>query len=174
MSTSINQLLNELLIMTTNTSRVQQQHLYLSSRRRINVSRVTGNLSRNASLRTLVPMARPSSDPLPLVLAVAITLKPLLGLTYLPIFFRNTPLPSRMDWKQRILFEARSISSSSRIAPLSSASMTGPLCQTVAPSTRRKPPIRSSSSVSMVMFTNYFPLELSTCLLNRERFAITR
>ena len=79
--------------------------------------------------------------------------KPAAGFTHLPIFFRNTPFPSSMDWRQRILLEAKSISSSNKIAPRSSASMTGPLCKTVAPSTRRNPPIRSSSSVSIVMFT---------------------
>ena len=98
-------------------------------------------------------MNRPSSEPLPLVFAVAMTLKPAVGRTNLPIFLRKTPFPSRIDWRQRILLEARSISSRSRIAPRSSASMTQPLCQTVAPLTRRKPPIRSSSSVSIVMFT---------------------
>ena len=116
-------------------------------------SKVTGNRSRKASLSTLVPMNRPSSLPLPLVFAVAMTLKPALGRTNLPIFLRKTPFPSRILWRQRILLEARSTSSRSRTAPRSSASMTGPLCQTVAPSTRRKPPIRSSSSVSIVMFT---------------------
>ena len=109
--------------------------------------------SRNASLSTLVPMKRPSSEPLPLVLAVAMTLKPIAGLTYRPVFFKKTPLPSRTDCRQRILLEARSTSSRRSTAPRSRASMTGPLCQTVSPLTKRKPPIRSSSSVSMVMFT---------------------
>ena len=116
-------------------------------------SKVTGNRSRKASLSTLVPMNRPSSLPLPLVFAVAMTLNPLAGSTRRPIFLRNTPFPSRIDWRQRILLLARSISSRSRIAPRWRASMTGPLCQTVSPLTRRKPPIRSSSSVSIVMFT---------------------
>ena len=116
-------------------------------------SSVIANLSRNASLRTLVPMNLPSSEPLPLVLAVANTLNPLAGFTYLPSFLRNTPLPSSTDCKQRILFDARSISSRRRTAPLSSASITGPLCHTVSPLTKRKPPIRSSSSVSIVMLT---------------------
>ena len=116
-------------------------------------SKVTGNLSRKASLSTLVPINLPSSEPLPLVFAVASTLNPLAGLTNLPIFLRKRPFPSRTRWRQRILLEARSISSRSSIAPRSSASMTGPLCHTVSPLTRRKPPIRSSSSVSIVMFT---------------------
>ena len=116
-------------------------------------SKVTGNLSRNASLRTFVPTNLPSSEPLPLVLAVAITLNPAAGLTYLPIFLRKTPLPSSTDCKHRILLDARSISSSSKIAPRSSASITGPLCHTVEPSTNLNPPIRSSSSVSIVMLT---------------------
>ena len=98
-------------------------------------------------------MKRPSSLPLPLVLAVAITLKPAAGWIYLPIFFRKIPLPSRIDWRHRILLDARSTSSRSNTAPRSKASMTGPLCQTVSPLTRRKPPIRSSSSVSMVILT---------------------
>jgi len=116
-------------------------------------SKVTGNLSRNASLRTLVPMNLPSSDPLPFVFAVAITLNPAAGFTHLPIFFKKIPLPSRIDCKHRILFDAKSISSKRSIAPLSKDSITGPLCQTVLPSTRRNPPIRSSSSVSIVMLT---------------------
>ena len=60
-------------------------------------SKVTGKRSRNASLRTLVPMKRPSSDPLPLVLAVAMTLNPAEGLTNLTNLFQGTPLPSRID-----------------------------------------------------------------------------
>ena len=116
-------------------------------------SKVTGNRSRNASLSTLVPIKRPSSLPLPLVLAVAKIWNPSAGFTNLPIFFRKTPLPSKTDWRQRILLEARSISSRSNTAPRWSASITGPLCQTVSPLMRRKPPIRSSSSVSIVMFT---------------------
>ena len=74
-------------------------------------SKVTGNRSRNASLRTLVPIKRPSSLPLPLVFAVATTLNPSFGSIYLPIFFRKTPLPSSTDCRHRILLEARSISS---------------------------------------------------------------
>ena len=60
-------------------------------------SKVTGNLSRNASLRTLVPMNLPSSEPLPLVFAVAMMLNPFAGLINLPIFLRKTPLPSSID-----------------------------------------------------------------------------
>ena len=116
-------------------------------------SNVTGNLSRNASFNTLVPMNLPSSEPLPFVFAVAITLNPFFGSTNLPIFLRNNPLPSRTGCKQRILFDAKSISSSNNTAPLSSASITGPLCHTVLPSTSLNPPIRSSSSVSIVMLT---------------------
>ena len=116
-------------------------------------SNVKANLSRNASFNTLVPMNLPSSEPLPFVLAVAMMLKPGAGCTYLPIFLRKIPLPSRIDCKQRILLDARSTSSRRRTAPLSKASTTGPLCQTVSPLTRRNPPIRSSSSVSIVMFT---------------------
>ena len=116
-------------------------------------SKVKANLSRNASFNTLVPINLPSSDPLPFVLAVATTLNPGAGCTTLPTFFKNTPLPSKMDCKQSILLDARSTSSKSKTAPLSSASMTGPLCHTVSPLTRRNPPIRSSSSVSIVMFT---------------------
>ena len=134
----INQLLNKLLIMTTNTGRVKEEHLYLSSRRRIALLQshreplkecFIENIGANETtiIRSFTFGVSSSND-----------IETLLGLTYLPIFFRNTPLPSRMDWRQRILFEARSISSSSRIAPLWSASMTGPLCHTVAPSTRRK------------------------------------
>ena len=98
-------------------------------------------------------MNLPSSDPLPLVFAVAMILNPAAGFTHFPIFFKKTPLPSRIDCKHRILFDARSISSRSSIAPLSKDSITGPLCHTVLPSTRRNPPIRSSSSVSIVIFT---------------------
>ena len=42
-------------------------------------SKVTGNLSRNASFNTLVPINLPSSDPFPLVLAVAIILNQFVG-----------------------------------------------------------------------------------------------
>ena len=128
-------------------------------------SNVKANLSRNASFNTLVPMNLPSSLPLPLVFAVAMILNPDFGFTNLPTFLRNTPLPSSMDWRHRTLLLAKSTSSSSKIAPLSSASTTGPLCQTVAPSTRRKPPIRSSSSVSMVMLTliNSLPRAAHAC-----------
>ena len=80
-------------------------------------------------------------------------IKPAAGFTYLPIFLRKTPLPSRIDCKHKILLDARSISSRSRTAPLSSASTTGPLCHTVLPSTSLNPPIRSSSSVSIEMLT---------------------
>ena len=55
-------------------------------------SKVTGKRSRNASLRTLVPMNRPSSEPLPLVLAVAKIWNPLAGTTNLPIFFKKDSL----------------------------------------------------------------------------------
>ena len=70
----------------------------------------------------------PSSEPLPLVLAVAKIWNPLAGTTNLPIFFRKTPLPSRMDCRHRILLDARSISSSSSTAPRWSASTTGSRC----------------------------------------------
>ena len=94
-------------------------------------STVIGNLSRNASLRILVPMNLPSLEPCPLVLAVAITLNPGAGLINLLIFLRKTPLPSKIGCKHIILLDARSISSRRRIAPLSIASITGPFCQTV-------------------------------------------
>ena len=116
-------------------------------------SRVIAKRSRNAELRTLVPIKRPSSDPLPLVFAVAITLNPEDEITFLLIFFRNTPFPSRIDCRHMILLDARSISSRRRIAPFSIASTTGPLCQTVSPSRRRNPPSKSSVSVSAVIFT---------------------
>ena len=70
-----------------------------------------------------------------------------------PIFLRKTPFPSRMLWRQRILLEARSISSRSKMPSSFECFNDWPLCQTVLPSIRRKPPIRSSSSVSIVMFT---------------------
>ena len=78
---------------------------------------------------------------------------PAAGSTLRPIFLRNTPLPSKMDCKHRILLDARSSSSSNRTAPRCSASITGPLCHTVLPSTSLNPPIKSSSSVSTVMLT---------------------
>ena len=128
-------------------------------------SNVTGKRSRNASFNTLVPMKRPSSEPLPLVLAVAMMLKPCLGLMYSPIFLRNTPLPSSMDCRHMILLLAKSISSSSKIAPRSSASITAPLCHTVSPLTSLKPPIKSSSSVSTVMLTliSSLPVDAHAC-----------
>ena len=66
--------------------------------------------------------------------------------------WHNGPVIEALE-RGAILLLAKSISSSSKTAPLWSASTTGPLCQTVLPSTRRNPPIRSSSSVSIEMFT---------------------
>ena len=97
-------------------------------------STVIGNLSRKASLRMLVPINRPSSEPLPLVLAVAKTVKPLDGATNRFTFLRNTPLPSSTGWRHMILEDAKSISSRRRTAPRSMAFTTGPSCQTVLPS----------------------------------------
>ena len=57
-------------------------------------SNVIGKRSRKASLRMLVPINLPSSEPLPLVLAVAIILKPGAGLTNLLIFFKKIDPPS--------------------------------------------------------------------------------
>ena len=45
------------------------------------------------------------------------TLNPLAGAIHRPIFLRKTPFPSRIDWRQRILLLARSISSRSNTAP---------------------------------------------------------
>ena len=116
-------------------------------------SKVTGKRSRNASLRTLVPMNRPSSEP-PLVLAVAKIWNPLAGTTNLPIFFRKTPLPSRMDCRHRILLDAGQSHPAAVQRHAGVPQRQGiPLCHTVSPLTRRKPPIRSSSSVSIVMLT---------------------
>ena len=56
----------------------------------------------SALVTTLVPMNRPSSEPLPLVFAVAMTLKPAVGWTNFPIFLRKTPFPSGYS-RQRIL-----------------------------------------------------------------------
>ena len=97
-------------------------------------STVIGNLSRKASFKMLVPIKRPSSEPLPLVLAVAKTLKPTEGETNLFTFLRNTPLPSSTGCKHIILEDAKSISSRRSIAPRSMALTTGPSCQTVLPS----------------------------------------
>ena len=90
----------------------------------------------------------PSSEPLPLVLAVAITLKPSAGGTTSPVFLTKTGLPSRIPCKHIILFVALSISSRSKIAPFSIALRTGPLEKTVSPLISLKPPSKSSSSVS--------------------------
>ena len=91
---------------------------------------------------------RPSSEPRPLVFAVAITLKPSAGVTTCPVFLSKTGLPSRTPCRHMILFVARSISSMSNKQPRSIALMIGPFWKTVSPLMRRKPPIKSSSSVS--------------------------
>ena len=90
----------------------------------------------------------PSSEPLPLVLAVAITLNPGLGSTTSPVFLTSTGFPSRIPCKHIILLVALSTSSSRRTAPLSMALRTGPLENTVSPLISLNPPSRSSSSVS--------------------------
>ena len=61
-------------------------------------------------------MKRPSSEPLPLVFAVAITLKPVLGLTKRLIFFDINTFTLKNGCKHMILFDARS-TSSKKIAP---------------------------------------------------------
>ena len=94
------------------------ENLDLICRRGILLFKCYWKTLQEASLSTLVPMNRPSSEPLPLVFAVAMTLKPAVGWTNLPIFLRKTPFPSRILWRQRILLEARSISSRSRMASL--------------------------------------------------------
>ena len=121
------------------------------------------NRSRNASLRMLVPMNRPSSEPLPLVLAVAITLNPSLGVTHLLTFLRNTPLPSRTGWSAINLLEPKSHSSSNSVQPRSIASITGPGTNLVSPFTKRNPPSKSSSSVSIVMLSRINSLPSSAC-----------
>ena len=52
------------------------------------------NLSRKASSMIEAAMNRPSSDPLPFVFAVAITLKPGAGETTSPVFLIRIGLPS--------------------------------------------------------------------------------
>ena len=124
---------------------------------------VIANLSRNASFRMLVPIKRPSSEPLPLVLAVAITLNPSLGVIHLLIFFKNTPLPSRTGCNASNLLEPRSHSSSNKVHPRSIASITGPGTNLVSPATKRKPPSKSSSSVSIVILIRINSFFNSAC-----------
>ena len=81
----------------------------------------------------LVPINLPSSEPLPLVLAVAMILKPGAGLTNLLIFFKKIDPPSSIGCKHIILLDAKSTSSRRRIAPLSIAITTGPSSHTVSP-----------------------------------------
>ena len=95
----------------------------------------------------------PSSEPLPSVLAVAITLNPGAGLTTSPVFLTRTGLPSKIPCKHMILLVALSISSRRSIAPFSIALRTGPLANTVSPSISLNPPIKSSSSVSGLICT---------------------
>ena len=106
------------------------------------------NLSKKASSIIEAAVYRPSSEPLPLVLAVAKTLKPGAGDITSPVFLTSTGLPSRIPCKHIILFVALSISSRRRIAPFSIAFSTGPLANTVSPLISLNPPRRSSSSVS--------------------------
>ena len=109
---------------------------------------VTVNLSRKASSIIDAAVNLPSSEPLPSVLAVAITLNPGAGLTTSPVFLTRTGLPSKIPCKHIILLVALSISSRSNIAPFSIALRTGPLEKTVSPLINLNPPIKSSSSVS--------------------------
>ena len=109
---------------------------------------MTVNLSKKASSIIEAAVNLPSSEPLPSVLAVAITLKPGDGSTTSPVFFTRTGLPSKIPCKHMILLVALSISSSNRIAPFSIALRTGPLAKTVSPLINLNPPIKSSSSVS--------------------------
>ena len=111
------------------------------------------NLSRNASSMIDAAVNLPSSEPLPLVLAVAITLNPGAGDTISPVFLTKTGFPSNMPCKHMILFVALSISSSNNIAPFSIAFKTGPFEKTVSPLINLNPPIKSSSSVSGLICT---------------------
>ena len=113
----------------------------------------TVNLSRKASSMIVAAVNLPSSEPLPLVLAVAITLKPVAGEIVSPVFLTTTGLPSSIPCRHIILFVALSISSSSRIAPFSIALSTGPLENTVSPLISLNPPSKSSSSVSGLICT---------------------
>ncbi len=114
---------------------------------------VMENLSKKASFKMFVPINRPSSEPLPFVLAVAIIVNPDAGVTYSPVFLLSKPFPSRTGCKQRILFDAKSISSIRRTAPFLIALRTGPSLKTILPSTKVFEPIKSSSSVSTVILT---------------------
>ena len=111
------------------------------------------NLSKKASSMIVAAVNLPSSEPLPFVFAVAITLKPFLGVTTSPVFLTRTGFPSRIPWRHMILLVALSISSRSKIAPFSIALSTGPFAKTVSPSINLNPPIKSSSSVSGLIWT---------------------
>ena len=114
-------------------------------------STVIGNRSRNASFNRFVPTNRPSSEPRPLVFAVAKTVNPGLGAIVMPSFLMVSERPSSTGWRHITLGDAKSISSMVMGHPRSIATGIGPSSKTVSPFFRRNPPMRSSSSVSRVM-----------------------
>ena len=85
-----------------------------------------GNRSRKASSKICAAINRPSSVPRPLVLAVAIILKPAAGRITSPVFLLKYALPSNTLCRHINLFEPRSISSINKIAPRRIADRTGP------------------------------------------------
>ena len=123
------------------------------------------NLSKKASSIIEAAVNLPSSEPLPFVLAVAITLKPFAGSIVSPVFLTRTGLPSSTPCKHIILFVALSISSSRSTAPFSIAFSTGPLQKTVSPLISLNPPSKSSSSVSGLIWTliNSLPAFAQAC-----------
>ena len=114
-------------------------------------STVIGNRSRNASFNRFVPTKRPSSEPRPLVFAVANTVNPGFGAIVMPSFLMVNARPSSTGWRHMTLGDAKSISSMVIGQPRSIATGIGPSSKTVSPFFKRNPPMRSSSSVSSVM-----------------------
>jgi hypothetical protein len=102
----------------------------------------------------LVPIKRPSSEPLPLVFAVATTLKPDGRFHETTDLLQEDTLTfqNRLETQDLIGCKVNLIKKQN-CTTLKCTSITGPLCHAVSPFTRRKPPIRSSSSVSIVMLT---------------------
>ena len=136
-------------------------------------SKVTGNRSRKASLSTLVPMNRPSSLPLPLVFAVAMTLNPLAGSTHRPIFLRKTlSLQGCSGDREFVTSEVDLIKEQDSFLVEAND------C-TIVPDGFTINKAETANKIIFIgfdcnVYTDEFSSELSTCLFDRERFTIAR
>ena len=141
---------------------------------RIILFKVTGNRSRNASLSTLVPMNRPSSEPLPLVFAVAMTLKPALGRINFPIFLGRLHFLQGCSGTKNFIrgkVDLVKEQDSTSLECFNDWSIVPDGCTINEAETANK---IIFISFDCDIYTDEFPTQLSTRLLNRERFAVAR